>query len=190
MTHRDGTGVGQRENGAMSGAMILIGAPGSGKSAVLDALSTLLEIDGVQFGAIESEQLARGWPCLSASQWIPHLAAVVALQREMGRRTFLVVATTEDEQELRAVVDAVAADRVVVVCLTAPADVVADRVAEREPDSWPGKAPLVAHARQLADVIPSLRGIDLLLPTINRRAVDVAGEVRDALLTHGVLTDA
>ena len=49
----------------MSGAMILTGAPGSGKTSVLDALCTRLEIDGVRFGAFETEQLARGWPWLN-----------------------------------------------------------------------------------------------------------------------------
>jgi len=73
--------------------MILTGARGSGKSFVLDALSTMLEIDEVPFGAIESEQLARGWPWLPAAQWTRQVAAVVALQREAERDMF-VVATT------------------------------------------------------------------------------------------------
>jgi predicted GTPase len=51
----------------MSSAPILIGAPGCGKSSVIDALGTMLEIDDVEFGAIETEQLARGWPCLRAA---------------------------------------------------------------------------------------------------------------------------
>lgn len=167
--------------------MILTGAPGSGKSSVLDALSTLLEIDGVVFGAIESEQLARGWPWLVPAQWIPQLAAVIALQREAGRETFLVVATTETEHELRSVIDAVAADRVMVICLSAPSDVVAERVADREPDSWPGKGALIGHARQLSRDIPSIPSVDVVLETAGRRAPDVAAEVRDLLLAHGLL---
>jgi predicted kinase len=98
-----------------------------------------------------------------------------------------VVATTEDEQQLRSVIDAVAADRVLVVCLSASADVVAERVAAREPDSWPGKADLIEHARLLADEVPSIDGIDVVLPTTDWRAVDVAAKVRDLLLEHGVL---
>jgi hypothetical protein len=49
-----------RENVWVTAALILTGSPGSGKSSVLDTLSTLLEIDGTSFGAIESEQLACG----------------------------------------------------------------------------------------------------------------------------------
>lgn len=171
----------------MSGALILIGAPGSGKSSVLDALSTLLEIDEVRFGAVETEQLARGWPWLDASDWMPQLEAVIELQRRAGRETFLVVATTENDQELRAVVEAVGAEHFVVVCLSAPPDIAARRVAEREPDSWPGKSALVAHTRKLASEIPSLEGIDLVLATADRHAADVATEIKEFLSATGML---
>lgn len=177
----------RRKNAQMSGALILIGGPGSGKSSVLDALSTMLEIDQVRFGAIETEQLARGWPWLNAAQWIPQLEAVVELQRRAGRQTFLVVATPETEQELRAVVDAVGVEQVVVVCLSAPADLAAGRVAEREPDSWPGKLSLVEHARKLAREIPSLGGIDLVLSTVDQQAAEVATEVKRLLAAKGIL---
>jgi chloramphenicol 3-O-phosphotransferase len=171
----------------MSGVVILTGAPGSGKSSVVDALSTLLEIDGVGFGAIETEQLARGWPWLSPSDWTPQLQAVVSLQRKAGRSTFVVVATTETDEELRAVSNAVADDDVLVICLSAPDEVVAQRVAEREPDSWPGKGALIEHARRLARVIPSLRGVDVVIPTMGRDAVEVASEVKELLVERGVI---
>jgi hypothetical protein len=42
------------KNASMSGALILFGGPGSGNSSVLDALSTMLEID--QSGSERSRQ--------------------------------------------------------------------------------------------------------------------------------------
>ena len=171
----------------MGGALILTGAPGAGKSSVLDALSTLLEIERVEFGAIETEQLARGYPWLGASQWTAQLEVVIGLQRQAGRETFLIVATTETEQELRGVTTAVAADPAVVVCLTAPPDLVARRVEEREPDEWPGKLPLVEHARRLAQEIPSLPSVDLRLSTVDRNAREVATELRGLLSSAGIL---
>jgi chloramphenicol 3-O-phosphotransferase len=172
----------------MRSALIITGSPGSGKSSVLDALGTLLEIDETVFAAIESEHLARGWPWLSISDSLPQLAAVAALQRAAGRDLFLVVATTETALELQAVIDALAVERVLVVCLYAPPEVVARRVAAREPDAWPGKVPLVAHARELARSIPAVVGIDVVVDTDGRTAIDVAAEVRALLHDRALIT--
>lgn len=142
----------------------------------------MLEMDGVEYSALESEQLAWGSPLLSAEQWLPQLAAVTALQHDVGRRLFLIAATTETTDELRRVAEAVGADRTLVVLLVAPADVVAARIEEREPDRWPGKADLIAHARRLAVSMPrDLEGVDARVETGGRAAVDVAVEVRDVL---------
>jgi hypothetical protein len=152
-------------------------------------LCTLLEIEGIPFGALETEQLAHGWPSLSSAEWIPQLAAVISLQRQAGRDTFLLVATTETEQQLQAVVDAAADDRVLVVCLSASSSLAARRVAEREPDSWPGKLALVEHARKLAHDIPLLPSVDVVVRTDDRSADDVAAEVKELLAAHGLIGD-
>jgi gluconate kinase len=171
----------------MSGAMVLTGAPGAGKTSVLDALCTRLEIDDIRFGAIETEHLARGWPWLTARQWTTHLADLIASQRQAGRDTFLVVATTETEAELRGVIEALGDTKVVVICLSAPPHVAARRVDEREPDSWPGKPALIEHARKLAHDIPRLPSIDAVLSTVERPVAEVAAEVSEILLARGVI---
>ena len=145
---------------------------------MLDALSTALELEEMTFAAIETEQFARGWPWLTAAQWMPQLRAVVELQRQAGRERFLVVATTETEEELQAVIAAVRVERVTVACLSVPPALAAARVAEREPNSWPGKLALVEHAQKLAREIPLIPGIDLVLATADRHASAVATELR------------
>ena len=62
-------------------------------------------------------------------------------------------------------------------CLRAPGEVCAARVLEREPERWAGRDALAAHARVLADAIPALPGVDLVLDTDGRSAETVAGEL-------------
>ena len=161
---------------------MLIGAPGAGKSSVLEAVTSRLEARGVSYGAIESEELSRGWPLLPAESWIAQLAAVLRLQRERGRTLFLVAATTETAEESGGVLNALSADEVLVVCLEASPDIVASRIAEREPDRWPGKQRLIAHARELALSIPQIQAIDLRIDTEGREPDDVAAEVEHELV--------
>jgi chloramphenicol 3-O-phosphotransferase len=167
-------------------ALLLIGAPGAGKSSVLDALSTLLEVDAIAHGAIESEQLARGAPLLGADVWTAQLAAVLAIQCEAGRRLFLIAATTETKAQLAAL-RATGAQRSLTVCLQATAELVAERLDRREPDRWPGKSGLIAHARKLAVSIPTLDGIDVSIDTEGRGPEDVAALVLEELRTRGLL---
>lgn len=162
-------------------AVLLTGAPGAGKSSVLEKLTTLFEIEGVEFGALECEQLAWGWPWLSGDAWLRQLRAVLDLQRQAGRRLFLLAATTETTEELRAIHGALAVDEVMTVLLHAPAEVVGARIGAREPDTWPGKQRLTEHARRLAVSMQRLDRIDLRISTEDREAADVATEVREAL---------
>jgi len=161
----------------MVSAVVLTGAPGAGKSSVLDALATRLEIEGIAHGAIESEELGRGSPALPGIRWIESLAAVLKLQRDSGRSLFLIAATTETAEELTAVLDAAHAERALVACLVASGETIAKRLHRREPDDWPGKAGLIAHARELAKSIPRLPNIDLCIDTRGREATDVAAEL-------------
>jgi cytidylate kinase len=166
---------------------VVTGAPGAGKSSVVEKLTTLLEIEGVEFGALESEQLGWGSPWLAHEHVIRQLRAVVDLQRQAGRTTFVIAATTETDAELAAVIDAVGADHVATVLLTASPETVAERIGDREPDSWPGKRSLIAHARKLARSMPSLARLDVVVSTERRGADEVTRELRAALRDLGVL---
>jgi len=180
--------AGGRDTGCVTAALIITGAPGAGKSSALEALATLLELEGVAFGAIESEQLAWGSPTLSAADWTAQLRAVLALQREAGRTLFLIAATAETEGELRSVIDAAGANEALVACLAAPAALLAERLAAREPDDWPGKPALISRARELSGAIPGLDGVDLVLDTAWLGPTQVAAQLLDALARRGMLT--
>jgi uncharacterized protein len=155
---------------------------------VCEALTTLLDNDGVPHGAIESEQLAWGTPWLEEPEMLEQLGVLLRMQRGYGRRLFLVVATTETEEDLRALLDAIGAERSFVVALAAPGEVVAARVLAREPEGWAARDSLAAHAAELARVIPALPSVDLVVSTDGRDAESVAAELLDALQAHGLLS--
>ncbi len=173
----------------MTAALLITGAPGAGKSSVLDALCTLLELDGIEHGAIETEQLTRGVPTLGNELLAEQLRGVLELQRGSGRRLFLVAFTAESAAQLQAVLAATGAQLTHVVCLRAPADVLAARLAEREPDRWPGKHDLIAHARAMAASAPAIAGVDQAIDTDGRGAEDVAREVLGAMRSRGLVAD-
>ena len=166
-------------------AVVITGGPGTGKSSVAQAFTTLLDNAGIEHGAIESEQLAWGTPWLPDDQVHKQLAEVIRLQRSYGRRLFVVVATNETEADLQGLLDAIGAARSFVACLTAPADVASARVLAREPERWAGRDALAPHARALAPHNAALPGVDLVLSTDRRD--EEAAELRDALMAAGML---
>jgi len=50
-------------------------------------------------------------------------------------------------------------------------------VLAREPERWAGRDALAARARELAEALPRLPGVDLVLDTDGRGAEDVAAEL-------------
>jgi hypothetical protein len=171
----------------MSAALLIIGAPGAGKTAVLEALSATLEDGGTAHGALETEQLSLGYPPLDAVTWTPQLQAVLALQRDAGRELFLLTATVESPEELSLLCAAVGADRSLVACLRAPAEVLAARLDAREPDSWAGKAGLIARARGMAGAVARFPGVDVVVDTAATDAETVSRTLLDAMRESGLL---
>lgn len=169
----------------MTSAIVITGAPGSGKSSVAQAFTTLL--DASAHGAIESEQLAWGTPWLEDAQVHAQLERVLADQRRFGRRRFVVVATTETQADLDGLLRAIGADETLVACLSAPGDVCAARVLAREPERWAGREALAAHAHELAASIPALPSVDVVLDTDGRDAEVVAADLLAAARASGAV---
>ena len=170
----------------MSAALLITGAPGSGESSVLEALATMLEIEGAEHGAIESEELTRGFPPLGNELLAEQLERVIERQRAAGRRLFLIAFTAESAGQLRSLLAATGVERALVVCLRAHEDELAGRLERREGERWSGKRGLIAHARELAAVAPALAGVDVVVDTAGRAPWELAGELRAAMRERGL----
>lgn len=161
-------------------ALVVTGAPGAGKTSVLEALSDALVVDDVRHALIETEALTSAHPALDDEQWLAPTAAVCGLYRRFGYELLLVVVTVESAEHLRGVLDAVGADEHVVVRLEADPATLRRRIVEREPAGWSGLDQLVAASARLSSVIAGLDGIALSLSTEGERAEAVADRIRDA----------
>jgi hypothetical protein len=71
--------------------------------------------------------------------------------------------------------------------MAASSSVLGRRIADRVPDAWPGKGPLIARAAELAMSIPAITGIDVVIDPGGRSAVDVAAQVRALLSDHDLI---
>ncbi len=118
---------------------------------------------------------------------VPLAFTAVALQRQAGRSRFLISATVETAEDLSALRTATGAELLLVVCLSASPETVIGRLRAREPDDWPGKAPLIERARHLAPSTPRLPGINLVISTEERMAKEVAAEIFEVMRSRGLL---
>ena len=160
-------------------ALVLTGAPGAGKTAVLEALSDQLVIDDIRHAVVETEALTSAHPPLPDEQWVEPLRAVCGLYRRFGYRLLLVAVTVECVADLRRLLGGVGADEHAVVRLQAEPETLRRRIVAREPTGWSGLDELVAASARLSTVIAGLDGITLALSTEGQHPRTVADRIRD-----------
>jgi len=159
---------------------VLVGAPGAGKSAVLEALSDQLVVDDIAHAMVETEWLTATHPPLDDARWCAHVRATCGLHREQGQSLLLVAATVESGADLSSLLDAVGADEHVVVRLEADPETLRQRIIDREPAGWSGLEELVSAAARLGPVIARLDGIALAVSTDGQPPSVVAARIREA----------
>lgn len=161
-------------------ALVLTGAPGAGKTAVLEALSDQLVIEDVRHALVETEALTSAHPPLDDNQWFEPIQAVCGLYRRLGYPLLLVAVTVESGEDLRRLVAAVGADEHAVVRLEAEPETLRRRIVEREPAGWSGLDELLAASARLSTVIAGLDTVALALSTEGQQPGPVAERIRDA----------
>ena len=162
-------------------AVVITGPPGAGKTSVLTALVDLLTDEDVAHAAIELETLARTHPALTDELWLRHIRATCAVYREAGHDLLLVAEIVETDRDLDELLDALGAEGRFLVRLEAEPATLAERIVEREPETWSGLADLVEHSQELAATMPALAGVDLVISTEDQRPEAVAARIRAAL---------
>jgi Rad3-related DNA helicase len=160
-------------------ALVLTGAPGAGKTSVLEALTDMLSADDVRHAMVEVEALTSTHPPLDDERWLAPVEAICDLYRRFGYEVLLLAATLESDADLRRLLGATGADEHVVVRLEAEPDTLRRRIIDREPDTFSELDELVAAAGRLGPVIAGLDGIALALSTEGERPAAVAERIRD-----------
>jgi adenylate kinase family enzyme len=161
-------------------ALVVIGPPGAGKSAVLEALSDALVVDDVRHATVETEALTSAHPALDNEQWQAPVRAVCALYRQFGYELMLIAATVEAERDLRDLLTSIGADEAAVVRLHAELATLRRRIEEREPEGWSGLDDLLEATARLAPAVAGLEGVALDLTTDGQARHAVAERIRDS----------
>lgn len=141
-----------------------------------------LEAEDAGYAAFEVEALALVHPWPDDAAAFAHAGFLADSYRRRGYPLLLVSATVVDHRYLRGLLDALEVDDVLVVRLTAPVEVLRERIIDREPSDWVGLPRLVQAIETLADSIASLPGVDLVMDTAGADPRSIAGNIRQSLL--------
>jgi hypothetical protein len=145
-------------------ALVITGAPGSGKSATLEALSDWLHDHDVAHACIDADALGWAHPALPAATHLRHLAVLSDLYREARYDLLLIAAAVPSTAARDKLVDAVAADEHFLVRLDAPEYVLHQRISDREPAGWSQLGRLLDRATRMGDALAALDA-DLVVDT-------------------------
>ena len=165
---------------------MITGPPGSGKSSVAGLAHDTLGEAGVANALVEADHVRRAYPPPPPERVLAHVRALVDSWAETGHDLVFVTETLETAAELQALRAALAPAETVLVRLDAEPDTVAERVLEREPETWSGRVSLARHAHALAVSMRALPDVDLVLDTGAGRAVTAnAAAVVDLVAARG-----
>jgi adenylylsulfate kinase-like enzyme len=161
-------------------AVIVTGAPGSGKTVTATALSDALIVAEVEHASGDVDELAWSFPFPDLAGRCAHLRVWAAAHRAAGRDLLLVAEVIESQEHLGDVLSAVGADDHLLVRLDAPVATMRERIVEREPPGWFGLEHLVGEVEPLERSLDGLDGVHLTLDTERLSLAEVVERIRKA----------
>ena len=168
-------------------ALLLTGPPGVGKSEVAASLHDSLGDAGVDAALVEVDALERSHPPIDRARAISHLEMIGGSYREIGTKLLLITATLADDEYREAALKAAGADELYLVRLEADPETLRERLLAREPPGWGGLPELLNASRELADTMPDLSGVDLVISTEGRQPGEVAAQLEAVLRERKVV---
>jgi adenylylsulfate kinase-like enzyme len=160
-------------------ALVITGAPGSGKSRTLEALSDQLYDDDIAHACLDVDALSWAHPALPTETHTRHIAALADLYCGEGYDLLLVAAAIPSAPEREALIDALGSGDHFVVRLDAPEEVLHHRISEREPAGWSQLGRLLDRASQMHRIMEATDA-DLVLDTERTEPQSAASEIRRA----------
>jgi hypothetical protein len=163
-------------------AVFVTGAPGAGKTQTLIALSDLLVEAGIPHASGDVDELAWAYPFPDLHGRCEHVRVWAEAHRAAGADLLLVAEAIESPGHLHELLVAVGADGHLLARLTAPLDLLLDRIVAREPPEWHGLEYLLGETEPLARVAAGLEGVHLTVDTTATTPRSAAEPIRDELL--------
>jgi hypothetical protein len=160
-------------------AVVISGAPGSGKTATLTALADALTGAEVAHAAIDVDEVAWAYPFPDDAQRFEYLRGAWQAHRRAGQEVVLVSEVVETPEALRMLLDAVGAEDHLLVRLEAALPTLRERIVAREPADWFGLDHLLGLAERSA-AFTGLEGTHLVLNTEELGPGEVAERIRAA----------
>ena len=161
-------------------AVVLTGAPGSGKTVSLTALSDALVDDQIAHAAVDSDEVAWAFPFPDLAQRSEHLRALWESHRRAGQELLLLAEVIESPAHLSDLLALLGADDHLLVRLEAAPATLRDRIVAREPEGWSSLAFLLDYTERMLAPLAGLDGVHLALDSESLSPTEIADRVRSA----------
>jgi hypothetical protein len=158
--------------------VVVTGAPGSGKTVCLTALSDALIDDEIAHAAVDVDEVAWAFPFPENEQRCEHLRALWESHRQAGHDLLLVSEVIESPAHLGDVLTAVGAGDHLLVRLEAAPATLRARIVAREPPGWSGLDFLLDYTERTLGSLARLDAAHLVLDSERLSPAEIADRIR------------